>query len=369
MVSEIHYMKAVIFVGGVGTRLWPLSRKNSPKQFRNYIHKKTMFQLSIDRLVPEFSFKDIFISTGKKYERELLTQVPDLIPENIILEPCMLDVGPAVGLVAAIFAKKFPEEPIAILWGGDHLVNDEAKFRKMIYAGESYIQKNPDKIVFFGQKPRFASPNLGWITLGEKIEEIDGVATHAFESWKYRPDQEIADKYFKSGNNVWNPGYFVVTSTHLWKLFEKHTPQMHASLKIIQDAVDTDSFEVVLNKIYPTLEKVHFDNAIIEKVPADQAIVLVDDFGWSDVGAWEQLKEALEESRTANVERGNVLLQDSTDTLVFNHEDGKTIVGIDLEGFVVVNTPDALLITKKTSVGKVKKLIESLKGSKHEKIT
>ena len=361
-------MKAIIFTGGTGTRLWPLSRDKSPKQFRNYIHKKTMFQLAIDRLIPEFSFKDIYVSTGLVYREDLIRQVPDLVPDNLILEPSMRDVGPAVGLVAAIFAKHFPNEPIAILWGADHLVRDEAKFRSMLFAGEAYIKENPEKIVFFGQKPRFATTNLGWITIGEQIDSVNDIPAFKFKGWKYRPDPETANSYFASKNHVWNPGYFLTTSTNLWHLFETHAPKLFKQLKQIQDALDTPKYDTVLQEVYPKLEKIHFDIAVVEHVDHNDAVVLVEDFGWSDVGAWEQLKEALQTSKNDNVIRGNVLLKDSQDTLVFNYDEEKTIVGIDLNDFVVVNTPDVILVTKKTSVSKIKTLVESLKGTEHEKL-
>lgn len=361
-------MKAVIFAGGTGTRLWPMSRTKSPKQFRNFIDEKTMFQLAVDRLVPEFSFTDIYVATGLAYKDDLVSQVPDLIEENVILEPVVRDVGPAVGLIASIFAKHSPDEPLAILWGGDHLVRDEAKYRSMLFAGEEYIKKNPEKIVFFGQKPRFATTNLGWITIGDQLESIRGIDSYSFKGWKYRPDPETANSYFASKNHVWNPGYFLVTASHLWHLFELHAPSLFKKLQMIQASLDTPDYNAVLNEIYPTLQRVSFDNAVIEHVDTHDAIVLVDDFGWSDVGAWEQLKEALQDSRNANVTRGNVMLKDSQDTLVFNYEDEKTIVGIDLNDFVVVNTPDVILVTKKTSVSKIKTLVESLKGTEHEKL-
>src|SRR3989344_3922190 len=361
-------MKAIIFAGGAGTRLWPLSRSNSPKQFKNYIHEKTMFQLAVDRLVPEFSFKDIFVATGVHYKNELLSQVPDLIEENIILEPSTRDIGPAVGLVAAIFSKRCPNEPLAILWGSDHLVKDEKKFLRMLYAGEKIIKKNPEKIVFFGQKPRFATTNLGWITIGNKEEQVDGIASYQFKGWKYRPDPETAISYFASHDHVWNPGYFVVTSTYLWELFKTHSPKLFKKLEIIQQSVNTPKFNNVLSLEYPKIEKISFDNAVLEHVDPAQATVLVDDFGWSDVGAWEQLKEALQESKSANVVRGNVMLEDSQDSLVFNLDENKTIVGIDLNDLIVINTPDVILVTPKTSVSKIKTFVESLKGTALEKL-
>src|SRR5882762_5002909 len=115
-------MKIVLFAGGVGSRLWPLSRKNAPKQFGKIIGDKTMLQIAVAKLFPDFSWSDIFISTGKHYEEHVIEQLPELPKSNIIVEPEMRDVGPAVGLVTALFAHTSPDEPIALLWGSDHLV-------------------------------------------------------------------------------------------------------------------------------------------------------------------------------------------------------------------------------------------------------
>lgn len=361
-------MKAIIFAGGTGTRLWPLSRKKSPKQFANYVHEKTMFQLVIDRLVPEFSFDDIYVATGVAYKDDLLRQVPDLKPDHLILEPVMRDVGPAVGLVASIFAKRFPNEPIAILWS-DHLVGNEAKFLKMLYAGQSFINKNPQKIIFFGQKPRFASPNLGWIKIESKYSLINSVHAHSFEGWNYRPEQKIARKFFQDKKHVWNSGYFVMNSTYLFDLYKEYAPIMYKQLTQIQNAIDTSDYDKVLSSVYPKIEKIHFDNVILEKIPKSTALVLVDDFGWSDVGAWEQLKEALEDHPEANVTQGNVEFRDTKDSLIYNFEKEKTLFSIDLEDVLIVNTPDVLLVAKKSSGAKIKKLVESLSNTEHEKLT
>src|SRR5437868_1774942 len=160
-------MKIVVFAGGVGTRLWPLSRKNTPKQFEKIVGNESMLQIAVGKLFPLFDWKDIYISTGQDYGPIVSDQLPLLPKENIIIEPQMRDVGPAVGLVTAIFAKRYPNEPFVILWGSDHLVKKEDIFRKALASAEKIIKEDPQKIVFVGQKPRFASQNLGYIEFGQ----------------------------------------------------------------------------------------------------------------------------------------------------------------------------------------------------------
>ncbi len=355
-------MKAVIFAGGVGTRLWPLSRKNTPKQFEKIVGEQSMLQIAVSKLFPLFDWKDIYISTGADYKELVASQLPKLSKENILIEPEMRDVGPAVGLVTSIFAKRFPNEPFVILWGSDHLVKKEEIFRDALSAAEKIIEDDPQKIVFVGQKPRFASQNLGYISYGKKIQDINGIDVHEFSGFKYRPHLSTAERYLKDGKHAWNLGYFVTTPGFLWSLFQSLSPELFKSLSAIYDAVDTKDYEKVLSDTYPHIEKISFDNAILEKLERKYGNVISVDIGWSDIGAWEALKEALSETDEENVTKGNVMVEDSRDSLVFNY--GKQLtVGIDLSEMLVINTEDVVLVCPKTSVPKIKKLVESLAGT------
>ena len=294
-------MKAVIFAGGVGTRLWPLSRKHTPKQFEKVIGEKSTLQLAYDRISPIFKPGDVYISSGARYAEILRTQLPEIPGGNFILEPEMRDVGAAVGLVAAILDRVSSKDPFIILWS-DHLVKNEVLFRKILETAGKILNDEPEKIVFIGQKSRIATQNLGWIEYGQKIREVEGLSIYGFESLHYRPTLEQAE------------------------------------------------------------------GLILEKLTPQDGYVIGADFGWSDIGAWEQLKEALSASEEENVTRGKVMLQDSTDSLVFSHTE-QMVVGIDLKEFLVINTEDVVLVCPKNSVPKIKKLVESLAGTEHEKLT
>lgn len=360
-------MKAVIFAGGVGTRLWPLSRKNTPKQFEKIVGEKSTLQLAVDRISPIISPEDIYISSGMRYEDTIRGQLPAIPFDNFILEPEMRDIGAAVGLVTAILEKIAPEEPFIILWS-DHLMKDEQAFREVLTTAGKILHENNQKIVFIGQKSRLASQNLGWIEFGREVKSISGHKIFEFESLHYRPTLEQAKQFHKSANHAWNPGYFGTTPSFLMSLYKKYAPKMFDELKKIQNSWGTSEYENVLRDVFPKLEKISFDNLILEKMGEGDGYVIGADFGWSDVGAWEQLKEALSESADENVTRGNVMVSDSKDTLIFNYTD-QMVVGIDLSEFLVINTQDVLLVCPKNSVPKIKKLVESLAGTDYERLT
>lgn len=361
-------MKIVLFAGGVGSRLWPLSRKNAPKQFEKLIADRSMLQIAVNKLFPEFHWADVFISTGKKYTDIIREQLPQLPEGNLIVEPEMRDVGPAVGLVIARMVKTNPDEPIALLWGSDHLIKQEKLFRKILRTAENLIKKNPNKIVFIGQKPRYGNQNVGYIEFGSTILEVDNLPVYEFTGFKYSPPIETAEVWAKDGKHAWNLGYFATTPRFLWQLFEQFAPQLFSELKKLHDTYGTDKYEETLAKVYPTLEKISFDHAILEKMNTDSGLVISADIGWSDIGAWEAMKEALSETVEANVTKGKIILEDCRDSLVHNSTE-QLVVGIDLDGLVVVSTEDVILICPKESVPKIKKFVASLKGTELEHLT
>ncbi len=352
-------MKIVVFAGGVGTRLWPLSRKNSPKQFEKILGDKSTLQLAVDRLRPDFAFEDTYIATGRKYEKVAREQLPQIPAKNFIFEPVVRDVGPAVGMAMSIIGKDHPNTPIAILWS-DHFVKKERRFREVLHFAEDLVVKDNNSLILIGQRARFANQNLGWIEFGKETQEIRGTKIFEFKKLIYRPTLEQAESFLNQ-NFAWNPGYFVTTPKFLLSQFEKFTPELYKGIAEIKD-------EKTLQTLYPTLEKISFDNAILEKIDPKNVSVIAADLGWSDVGAWEALKEALGTTSAENVTKGKVLMTDASDNLVFNYTD-QLVVGIDLGKMIIINTDDVLLICHKNSVPKIKKLVEKLENTPHKHLT
>jgi mannose-1-phosphate guanylyltransferase len=360
-------MKAIIFAGGIGTRMWPLSRSSTPKQFEAIVGDKSTLQMAVDRIRPEFDWENIYVSTGERYRDIILHQAPEIPAQNVIGEPEMRDVGPAVGYLMSILALEDPDVPVAILWS-DHLVDNVDKFKQALIAGSEYLHKHPNNFVFLGQRPRFANQNLGWIEFGETIDNLNGTQLKSFTSWHYRPDLATAKKYFRDGKHAWNPGYFIVTPRFCLSKFEQHAPDMYAILMELQSSYGKPEHPEKLRELYSQMEKISFDDAVIAHVPSNEAVVLPVDLGWSDIGAWEALKEALQTHPAENVVKGNVHTHLATNNLVYSTTN-QLVTAIDVEGLVVVVTDDAVLVTRQQSIPEIKKMLATFKDTPLEKYT
>lgn len=348
-------MKLVIFAGGTGTRLWPLSRKALPKQFIKMFDGKSTIQLAVERLRKPFGIGNIVISTNEQYVSMVKAELPEIPVSNIVGEPEKRDVAPAVGLNLMRLKKQGYKGPVAILWA-DHLMLRVDEFVRVLKEAEDYCQKNPSKTVLIGEKPRFANNNLGWIHTGENL----GLGISEFLGWKYKPEMQDCEQMFASRKWLWNPGYLVEDLDNALSLFEKYQPEMYQGLQKIYDAIGTQEENRVVAEVYPTLPKISHDNAIAEKLPKDDAVVFTADMGWSDPGTLYALKEALVPNEETNLEYGLTKLSDSKDTMVYNLEEGKLVAGIGLEGMVIVNTKDAILVVPKDKVLQISRFVDTL---------
>ncbi|MBN1464023.1 MAG: mannose-1-phosphate guanylyltransferase [Paludibacteraceae bacterium] len=352
-------MKILIFAGGAGTRLWPLSRKDSPKQLKKLFNSHSTLQLAVDRVEKDFGTHNIYISTNEKYTSEVKKQLPQIPNSNIIGEPEKRDLAAAIGFNFIRLRKLGYRGPIAILWS-DHLMENPKDFIEVLKKGERLILENPKRLVFVGEHPRYPENNLGWIHVGKEIN--DGV--FEFIEWKYRPPVEDCKKMFASGNWKWNPGYFIVDIDFVLELYEKLIPKMYKTLVEIENAIGTVNENEVLQKLYPNMESLHFDNAIVEKVPAKQAVVIDANMGWSDPGTLYALKEALTEKEKENFVKGLAYTYETQDSLIINEDKEKLVATLGLSGMVIINTEDVLLVVHKERVKEITELIRDLNKNK-----
>ncbi len=348
-------MNIVIFAGGAGTRLWPISRQKSPKQFEKLKDDTSTLQMAVNR-VKGFGIDHLYISTNEQYADLVASQVPDIDRDHIFLEPARRDLAAAVLLTLLRLQKRGVSGTIAMLWS-DHFMDREDAFIAALKKGDSLLTKESNHFVFFGEKPRFANHNLGWIEVGEKIS--DGVAE--FKSWKYRPDIDTCKQMFESGSWLWNPGYFLFDIDFVLRLYQEHQPEL------FQKLVGMVGDDTRLKEEYKDLPSLSFDNAIIEKANPDQAVVLHVDMGWSDPGTLYALKEALTNSEEENFTKGNVFLHATRDSFVFNEEEHKLVTAIGLDGLMVINTKDAVLICPKDRVPEIKDLLKKMESDGLEK--
>lgn len=360
-------MKIVIFAGGFGRRLWPISLASSPKQFEPIIGDRSTIQLAVDRVLPLYGAENIYISTNHKYAEIIRRQLPEIPEQNVIGEPTRRDLAAAVGLAMSHLTQvATPDEPVAILWGDNYMKEIET-FRSVLETAEGLIAQNKAKIVFVGESPRFPNANLGWIRLGEKLGELSGRAYFKFGSLTYRPKQAECEQMFAAGDCVWNTGYFVTTAGYIQQAYATHQPEMWGQLATIAQEIGRPGYEQTLADIYPQLESISFDDAILTHLKGEGAVVIHAPMGWSDPGTLYALKEAINPDVNANVLRGLVRDDGSADSLIYNYEEGKLVMGIGLESMIVVNTKDAILIVHKDKIPQVKQIVEGFTGTELEK--
>lgn len=364
-------MKIVIFAGGSGRRLWPISRQKSPKQFEPIIGAQSTLQLAVSRVLAAYGAENIFISTNQRYVEMVQAQLPELPPANIIGEPTRRDLAAAVGLAISHLSHATPDdqlndEPVAILWG-DNYMDHVPNFLKVMATAEKLLEKKAANILFMGETPRFANENLGWLGLGEKLGDIDGQPYYRFDSLTYRPALADCQRMFAEKSHVWNTGYFVTTLGFVRQLYQAHQPNLWQQLGKIEAAIGQANYQRVLDEIYPDLDVLSFDDAVLQYVAPEQALVLHAEMGWSDPGTLYALKEAINPDATANVTKGLVIIENCQDSLVYNYDEGKLLVAVGVEGMVVVNTEDAILVVHKDQIPLVKKIVDGFEGTELEK--
>ncbi|MCA9949608.1 MAG: mannose-1-phosphate guanylyltransferase [Anaerolineales bacterium] len=361
-------MKIVIFAGGSGRRLWPISRQKSPKQFEPILGDKSTLQLAVDRVFTTYGADNIFLSTNELYKHIVREQLPAIDPTHVIGEPTRRDLAAAVGLAMAHLVATDPsaaEEPVAIIWGDSYL-EEVPKFLHLLAIAEELLRDPNNDILFIGETPRFPNENLGWLALGDQLGQFDATPYYQYTSLTYRPALDVCQKMFAANSHVWNTGYFVTTPGFVQEMYALYQPTMWEKLSAIQTTIGKSDYPATLRAIYPTIESISFDDAVLTHVLPDRAIVLHGALGWSDPGSLYALKEAINPDPHSTVTLGNVIIENSQDSLVYNYQDDKLLVAIGLDGMIVVNTEDAVLVVHKDHIPLVKNVVNGLEGTNLE---
>lgn len=345
-------MKIVIRAGGVGTRLWPLSRVGNPKQFQVIVGDKTMIRTTIDRVRPLLKNKsDLFVSIGAAMVKKLKKEAPEIKSTNIIIEPASRNTGPAICLEVCILASRFGEKEIVASLPSDDYVSNSEAFRGLLKTVEKFLEDNPEYVVTPGVRPLTPDTGYSYIKGGKRLTKKGKEEIFAVEDWVEKPDADYCKELIASGKYYCHTGMYIWQLKTILDLFRKFQPKTYeVCVKMAKGRGATE---------YAALEKMSIEAAITSKAPKI-AMSVSNAFGWSDLGKWHVIKDILPANDGDNLTRGKTLLLDTTDSLVWGPK-GKLIATIGLDDMIIVDSGDALLVCPKERAEEVKNIIEALK--------
>jgi len=344
----------VIMAGGGGTRFWPLSRKEKPKQFLNLSGKDTMVMDTAKRLCAFTKAEDIFVVTHKDYVKATLDATGTLLKEDHILgEPAARNTAACIGYAAMEIIKKYGDGIMCIV-PSDHFIKDEVSYTEVMQKAIA-VATEKDVLVTIGIKPTFPSTGYGYIRCNKDTDSDVFVV----EEFVEKPDYDRAVSYLESGAFAWNSGMFVWKASLILKYFEKLLPDIYAYLQKIAEAMNTDKEKEVLEEIYPVIPKISIDYGIMER--ADSVCMLEGDFGWNDVGSYDALEVIYPKDENGNVVMGNAKIVDSNNC-IFYGKDKKLIAAMGVENLVIAQTDDIVMVCHKDRAQEVKKFTELLEN-------
>ncbi|MBU0982148.1 NTP transferase domain-containing protein [Patescibacteria group bacterium] len=342
-------MKIVILAGGAGTRLWPMSTKEKPKQFQCLVSEKTMLRETFERL-PFVDPKDIYICTNAEYGDLAKKEIPEIPNANFILEPSMQDTGPCIGLAATIIAKDHPEAVMAVVYA-DHLVQDIEEWEEKLRIAEK-LAKEENTLNIIEVKAKYPNVNMGYVKIGQMLTTIDDIEIYELKKFIEKPDYKTAKKFLSSFSYLWNTGYFVWRVDKILAEFKKHLPKTYEQLEAIHRGG-------LIENHYPKCDKISIDYGIMEKVNPNEVRIIPADLGWNDIGTWKSLHEELAKNPDANLTKGKVLALESTGSVIYN--EGKNLVAtLGIEDMIVVNVVGFTLVCPKERSSDLKKIINKL---------
>ncbi|GAB4460108.1 MAG: mannose-1-phosphate guanylyltransferase [Anaerolineales bacterium] len=355
---------AVIMAGGGGTRLWPVSRKESPKQLLPLLGKETLFQSTVARLERLFPPERILVVTVEEQARVMQEQVPSIPKENYLIEPAPRGTASVVALAAAVLSKRDPQAVMTIQTADHHIRNLDL-FEYLLRTAFEVAEKK--YLVTLGITPTFPSTGYGYIQQGEPLDGDYKYPVYKVKRFKEKPDQVTAQELLRSGDHSWNSGMFIWRADVILAEIERQMPDLFRAVETIASAWDTPQRDAVVQKLWYDLRSQTIDYGVMEK--AERVAVLpAGGLGWSDVGSWDSLFEVLLPDLNGNVSVNSQHLPlDTHNTLVYGLDDQRLIVTIGLDDVVVVDAGDVLLVCKTDQSQKVKDIVEHLKKYHQEK--
>lgn len=351
----------VIMAGGIGTRFWPLSRRRAPKQFLTVYGRRSMLQETVRRLRTVVHPEHLLVVAGREFVEPIRAQVPDLPPERLLVEPAQRGTAACVALAAEWIARRDPRALMGV-FPADHVITERAPFRRAV--GVAFAAAARERcLVTFGVPPSYPETGYGYVQVGAAVRRT---SPRVFRAVRFheKPGATAARRYVATGRYLWNSGMFVWRVDVIREAFARFAPRIAAGMRTIAASWNTARPDPTIARVYRALPILSVDVAIMER--AERVAVVEGKFGWNDVGSWAAMPALWGADAAGNASRGNTLIVDARDTVVYGGDRLVALVGVD--DLVVIDSADAVLVCRKSRAQDVRRLVEALRHSRHRRL-
>jgi mannose-1-phosphate guanylyltransferase len=345
-------MFGLIMAGGKGKRFWPKSRERHPKQLLKIFGDQTMIQSTVTRLKPAIPEGQIYVVSTETQIDMLREQLPSLPTTNFIIEPRGKNTAPCIGL-AALFMERIDPKGVMAVFPADHVITNEAAFIKTLKAGAK-VAAERNSLVTLGIQPTYPATGYGYIQFKEDLGEIDGVEAHKVKTFAEKPNVATAERFLSSGDFVWNSGVFIWKIETILKTIEEFLPHLYDGLLEIRDSIGTPKEADTINRVYCQIKSISIDYGVMEH--AQDVVVLKGQFGWNDLGSWDEVYKFHARDENENVLLGQHIVKEGRGNLIDAPQ--KCVALIGLNNLVVVETDDAILICPRDRAQEVQEIVE-----------
>ncbi len=348
---------AVIMAGGAGTRFWPASRADEPKQLLRLAGPTTMIQATVKRLGDLVPADQVLIVTNKRLVEAIARQLPQLPQDSVIGEPCKRDTAPCIGLAALVVSREDSEATMVVM-PSDHVIQDQEEFRAAIREAAWLVDESPGRIVTFGIRPTYAAESFGYIEHGDRLADSGSdsdISAFRVQQFREKPKAEVARQYVEAGNFFWNSGIFVWKAATILDHLSQRQPKMVEHLQKIVDAWGESGFNEIFDREFAAIDGISIDYAVMEH--ATDVVVIEAPFDWDDLGSWQSLPRLLGEDTDGNtVDAKHLGLK--TSNCIIRGEESHLIATLGVSNLIVVQTPGATLVADRNEEESIRKLVK-----------
>jgi mannose-1-phosphate guanylyltransferase len=350
-------LHAMIMAGGGGTRFWPRSRQQRPKQFLTFAGDRTLLQQAMDRIEAIVPPENCWVITGEMYRAETSRQLPALAADHVIGEPCGRDTAPCIGLGASLIQRRDPNA-VMIVTPADHVIEPVQEFRRSAHVAAMMAEEQPSALITFGIPPTFPATGYGYIQRGGEVARRQGVSVFKVQQFKEKPEADVAERFVASGEYFWNSGIFVWKAATVLEALRQQRPPIHAAVQRIAEAWDTVRREEVLKREFEAIERVSIDYAVMQQ--AKEVLVVQAPYRWDDVGSWL----ALERMNPQDAERNTIKALHcglKTNGCVIVSDPEHLVATIGVENLLIVQDGNATLVADRRDEANIKLIVDLLK--------